>query len=63
VALEVEQAHDRDEAADVERRSGRVESVVPGDRPAARETGRQTGRRRMEHPAPFELGEEAGKAA
>ena len=32
VLLEPEEAHDRDEMADVERRPGRVESVVAGDR-------------------------------
>ena len=46
VALELEQPEDRDEVADVERRPGRVEAVVAGDRPAGREPRRQARRRR-----------------
>ena len=49
VALELEQAEDRHEVADVERRRRRVEAVVAGDRPAGRQPGRQARRRRVEH--------------
>ena len=41
VPLEVEQAEDRDEVADVERRPGRIEPVVGRDRPAGRQARRR----------------------
>ena len=52
VALELEEAHDRDEVADVEPRPGRVEAVVAGDRTAGGEAGREARRRVVEHPPP-----------
>ena len=39
-------------------RPGRIEADVAGDRAAGREAGRQAGRRRVQDPAPFELGQE-----
>ncbi len=58
VALKLEQPEDRHEVADVERRSGRVEAVVAGDRPPGREAGRQARRRVVEHPPPGQLVEQ-----
>src|SRR5206468_12031224 len=55
--LEVEEPEHRHEAADVERRPRRVEAVVAGDRPSAREAARQAGRRGFEQAPPVELGE------
>ena len=53
---------DRHEVADVERRPGRVEAVVGGDRAARREARREAGRRVVEQAAPAQLVEEAGQA-
>ena len=62
VALELEQAEDRDEMADVERRAARIEAVVARDRPAARQARRQAGGGGVEHAPPFELGKQAAEA-
>ena len=60
--LQAEQAEDRHEVADVERRPGRIEPDVAGDRRVAREPGGQAGRRRMQDAAPAELAEQPAGA-
>ncbi len=60
-ALQVEQPEDRDEVADMERIRGRIEADVPGDRPPGRQPSREARGRRLEDPAPVELGEESAQ--
>ena len=62
VPLELEQPEDRHEVADVERRSGRIEADVAGDRAAGREPRLQAVGGGMEHAPPAQLVEEPGRA-
>ena len=59
--LEPEQPEDRHEVADVERRPGRIEPDVAGDRRIAGEAGGQPGRRRVQDAAPVELAEQPAR--
>ena len=61
-ALQAQQPEDRDQVPDMQRIGGRIEADVAGDRAATRQSGRQAGRRRVQDPAPLELGQEAGSA-
>jgi hypothetical protein len=61
VALEVDQPEDRHEVADVQPRAGGIEAVVGGDLALGGEPGLEAIRRGVKHPAPAELGQEAGR--
>ena len=62
VALEVDQPEDRNEAADVERRAGRIEAVVPGNRPTRSQACLQPIGCGVEHASPAQLIEQTGGA-
>ena len=61
-SLQVHQAEDRHEAADVERGTARVEAVVGADDLPGRKARLEAGSRGGEHPSPAEFVEEARKA-
>ena len=61
-ALEPEQPEDRHEVPDVERGAGRIEPDVARDRRVARQSGGQSGCRRVQDAAPLELVEQPAAA-
>ena len=61
VALQVDQAEDRHERADMERGSGRIEAVVAADRLSRGETRLQAAAVLVEHSPPPQLVEQAGQ--
>src|SRR6185312_10879956 len=62
VALEPDQAEDRDEVTDVEPRPGWIEADVGGDLAIRREPRLEAVRRGMELPPPAHLGDEPGRS-